>query len=102
MENNQTDFMRNRPVASTANQYKDVYGSQQKSTRTTVTVVLMILMILFVLLSLINGNWMTLIIFAPILLALIISLIVGRHADRSSTPVEPHDSPEAIFKEHGE
>ena len=102
MENNQTDFMKNRPVAAFANQAKDVYGSQQKSTRTTITVILMLLMIVFVILSLVNGNWFTFWIFSPVLVGLIIALIVGKRADRYNMPVEPHDSPEALFKEHEE
>ena len=100
MENNQTDFMKNRPVAASANQYKDVYGSQHKSTRTVITVVLMLLMAVFVVLSLINSNWLTFWIFTPILFGLIVALIVGRRADKYNMPVEPHDSPDAIFKEH--
>jgi len=102
MENNQTDFMKNRPVAAFANQTKDVYGSQQKSTRITITVILMLLMIFFVILSLVNGNWFTFWIFAPVLVGLIIALFIGRRADRHNAPVEPHDSPDALFKEHEE
>ena len=102
MENNQTDFMKNRPVAAYANQTKDVYGSQKKSTRTTITVILIVLMVFFIILSLVNTNWFTFWIFTPVLVGLIIALIVGRRADRYNMPVEPHDSPEALFKEHDE
>ena len=35
-----------------------------------------------------------------ILVALIISFFVARHADKQNAPVEPHDNPDAIFKEH--
>jgi len=35
-----------------------------------------------------------------VLLLLLISLVIGRSADRANSPVEPQDSPEAIFKEH--
>lgn len=100
MENNQTDFMKNRPVAAFANQTKDVYGSQKSSTRTTVTAVLIALMTVFVIISLVNSNWFTFWIFTPVLVGLIIALFIGRRADRYNAPVEPHDSPEAIFKEH--
>ena len=100
MENNQTDFMKNRPVAAYANQTKDVYGSQKKSTRTTITAVLIVVMIVFIILALIYSNWFIFWIFTPVLVGLIIALFIGRRADKYNMPVEPHDSPEAIFKEH--
>ena len=100
MENNQTDFMKNRPPAAYANQVKDVYGSQRKSTRTTITVVLIVLLTVFIIISAINSNIIVLTIFSIILTALIISLIVGLRADRHNAPVEPSDDSEAIFKEH--
>lgn len=102
MENNQKDFMKNRPGAEKANQYKDVYGSQSVSTRTTVTAVLTLVMAICVIYSIIRANWYTFGIFGTVLVALIISLIIGRRADRYNRPVEPHDSPDAIFKEHEE
>ena len=102
MENNQKDFMKNRPVAASANQYKDVYGSQHASTRTAVTAALVIAMIACVIMSIVRSNWYTLGIFGVILVALIISLIVGHRADRYNAPIEPKDSPDAIFKEHEE
>ena len=100
MENNQTDFMKNRPPAAYANQVKDVYGSQKSSTRTTITVLLTILLAVFVIISAISGNIITLSIFSFVLIALIISLIIGYRADKNNAPIEPHDQPEAIFKEH--
>lgn len=92
--------MKNRPVAAQPNQFKDVYGSQKSSTRTTVTAVLIFVMTLFVILSLVNQNYLLLTLFAPTLLGLIISLFIGRRADKYNTPVKPEDNPEAIFKEH--
>lgn len=94
--------MKNRPVAAQANQYKDVYGSQQKSTRTTVTALLIVLLTVFSIISLVNQNWLLLGCFAPVLIGLIISLFIGRRADKYNMPVLPKDSPEAIFKEHKE
>lgn len=102
MENNQKDFMKNRPGAEKANQYQDVYGSQSTSTRTTVTTVITLLIAVCVIYSIIRANWYTLGIFGTVLVALIIALIVGHRADRYNAPVEPHDSPDAIFKEHEE
>lgn len=92
--------MKNRPVASFANQTKDVFGSQQKSTRTTVTGVLIVLMLVLTVIFLINGGWIAAAIFGTILVLLIAALFIGRRADRYNTPVKPEDSPEAIFKEH--
>ena len=92
--------MKNRPVAASANQYKDVYGSQSSSTRTTVTALLIVIMTVIVVISLVNSNWLMTAIFSPPLIGLIIALFVGRRADRYNAPVEPQDDPEAIFKEH--
>ena len=100
MENNNTDFMKNRPVAAYANQTKDVFGSQHSSTRTTVTVVLMLLMIVFIIMSAVNAFWVGVGIFGAVLAGLIVALIIGRRADRYNMPVKSDDSPEAIFKEH--
>ena len=102
MENNQKDFMKNRPVAASANQIKDVYTSQKASTRTTLTAVLVLAMIVCIILSIVWTNWCALAIFVTVLAALLLSLIVGGRADRSNAPVVPHDSPDAIFKEHEE
>lgn len=88
MENNQTDFMKNRPVAAFANQAKDVYGSQQSSTRITLTVVLILLMIAGIILSLIYGNYYLLAVFTAALMGLIISIVIGKRADRYHAPVD--------------
>lgn len=100
MENNQTDFMKNRPVAGTANQYKDVYGSQKNSTRTTISAVLTLIDLIIVIISLITGNNLMMIIFIPLFVILLISFILGRRADRQNAPVKPQDNPEALFKDH--
>ena len=100
MENNNRDFMKNRPPAAFANQAKDVFGSQHRSTRTAVTALLILLMIVLIIVSIVNANWYTLGIFSFVLLALIVSLIIGRRADRYNMPVQPKDEPDAIFKEH--
>lgn len=94
--------MKNRPPAAFANQAKDVFGSQHISTRTTLTVTLILLMIAFIIVSVIKANRYTLGIFGTVLIGLILSLIVGRRADRYNTPVEPQDTPGAIFREHEE
>lgn len=102
MENKQTDFMKNRPVAAQANQYKDVYGSQKRSTRITITSLLILLLTVLSIIALIRQSYVLLSLFAPVLIGLIISLFIGKRADQYNTPVKPEDSPEAIFKEHEE
>ena len=90
MENNQTDFMKNRPVAAQANQFKDVYGSQKSSTRTTVSAVLSVIVFILMMIA----------IFIPLFVVLLISFFVARRADKQNAPIEPQDNPDAIFKEH--
>lgn len=100
MENNQTDYMKNRPVAAGANQYKDVYGSQKSSTRTTISAVLAVINLILIVIAFITGNNLMKIIFIPLFIILLISFLVGRRADKQNTPVEPKDDPEALFKDH--
>lgn len=100
MENNQKDFMKNRPVAATANQIKDVYGSQKKSTFQTVCAVLSVVMFILTVIAWVTDSLYFKVMFTPVLVALIISFFVARHNDRMNTPVEPQDNPDAIFKEH--
>lgn len=100
MENNQTDFMKNRPVAAFANQTKDVFGSQKKSTFTTVSAVLSVISFILMMISIFVGNTMLMIVFIPLFILLMISFFVGRHADKQNTPVQSQDNEEALFKDH--
>ena len=100
MENNQRDFMKNRPVAAQANQYKDVYGSQKSSTRTTLSAVLTVIDFIILVVALITGNNLMIVMFAPLFIILLISFLVAKHADKQNTPIKPQDNPEAIFKDH--
>lgn len=92
--------MKNRPVAAQANQFKDVYGSQKKSTFTTLSAVLTVLDFVILVIALIMGNHLLTMIFAPLFAVLLISFFVARRADKQNAPVEPRDNPEAIFKDH--
>lgn len=94
--------MKNRPVAAQANQFKDVYGSQRRSTFTTASAVLGVIDFILVLIAIFTGNNLMMVIFIPLFVILLISFFVARHADRQNAPVEPKDHPEAIFKEHEE
>ena len=100
MENNKPDFMKNRPVAAYANQIKDVYSTQKHSTRTTLTVVLAVIDLIILIIGLVTGNWFLTVIFGPLLVVFILSIIIGIRADRQNTPPVPTDTSEAIFKEH--
>lgn len=92
--------MKNRPVASAANQFKDVYGTQKKSTFTTLSAVLTVLDFILAAIAVITGNNLMMVIFIPLFAILLISFFAARHADKQNTPVEPKENPEAIFKEH--
>lgn len=100
MENNHPDFMKNRPAARTANQIQDVYASQKRSTRVTVTAVLAVIDFMILVISLITGNYFITVIFAPVLLILLLSIILGRRADRQNTLPERSHHPDAIFQDH--
>lgn len=99
MENNQKDFMKNRPVVSGVNQIKDVYGSQKASTRTVLTVVFAVLMVVFSVLSVIGGKSYLLSIFLPVLAALILSAALSRGKEKMPPSDGPENS-ETIFKDH--
>ena len=100
MENNKPDFMKNRPAAASANQIKDVFSSQKPSTRTTVTVVLAVIDLIILIIGLVTGNWFLTIIFGPLLVIFILSIIIDIKADRQNTPTISKDTSEAIFKDH--
>lgn len=100
MENDQRDFMKNRPVAAQANQYKDVYGSQKTSTHTTISAVLTVIDFIILVIALITGNNLLTVMFAPLFIVLLVSFFVAKHADKQNKPIEPQDNPEAIFKDH--
>ncbi len=100
MENNKPDFMKNRPVAAPANQIKDVYSSQKPSTRTAVTAVLAVIDLIILIIGLVTGNWFLTVIFGPLLVIFILSIIIGIRADRRNIPPVSKDNSDAIFEDH--
>lgn len=100
MENNQTDFLKNRPGSEKANQYKDVYGSQKTSTRTTVSAVLGVIVFILMMISIFTANNLMMLIFIPLFVILVISFFVGRRADKQNTPPPVQEHPEALFKDY--
>lgn len=100
MEDHRPDFMKNRPGSQAANQIKDVYGSQKHSTRVTVTAALAAIDFILLIIGLITGNRFLIVVFAPLLLILIFSVVLGVRADRQNTPPEDLGNPGAIFQDH--
>lgn len=100
MENNNKDFLKNRPGAERANQYQDVYGSQKSSTRTTVSAVLTVIVFILMMIAIFTHNNLMMVVFIPLFVILVISFFAARRADRQNKPVELQDNSEAIFKDH--
>lgn len=100
MENNNKDFMKNRPVVAAANQIQDVYGSQKTSTRTTVSAVLAVIVFILMMIGIFTANTFIMVVFIPLFVILLISFLVAKHADKQNRPVEPRENQEAIFKDH--
>ncbi len=103
MENNEKDFMKNRPVASSANQAKDVYGPMKKSNISIISALLAIVMIVCAVACFINGRVLSGVLFLVILAILIMSIFVAKNSDKvNSRPDEISEHKDAIFKEHEE
>lgn len=99
MENNNKDFLNNRPVVANVNQYQDVYGSQKTSTRTTVSALLTVIVFILMMIAIITGNNFMMVIFIPLFVILILSFIIARRADQQNKPIETKDNKEALSKD---
>lgn len=102
MENNERDFMKNRPVAASANQAKDVYGPMKKTSVNIITVLLSVVLLLCIVSNFINGRILWGCIFIFLLLLLLLSRFVAYKSEKASTKPEVKDHPDAIFKDHEE
>ncbi len=103
MENNEKDFMKNRPVASSANQAKDVYGPMKKSSISILTVLLAVIMIVCAVACFMNGRILSGVLFLILFAILIMSTIVAKRSDKAnSKPEKLDENPDAIFKDHEE
>ena len=100
MENNNKDFMKNRPVAAAANQFQDVYGSQKTSTRTTVSAVLAVIVFILMMIGIFTANTFIMVVFIPLFVILLISFLVAKHADKQNSPIQPQENQAALFKDH--
>lgn len=100
MENNQKDFMKNRPVAASANQAKDVYGTMKKSTISILTVILSIILIACAVACFVRARVLSGILFLVLLAILIVSTVVAKKSDRAnSVPTEKTYHDDTIFKD---
>ncbi len=102
MENNQRDFMKNRPVASSANQAKDVYGTMKKSSISILTVLLSIIMIVCAVACFVRGRVLSGVLFLVLFAILVMSSVVAKRSDKANEKPPHTDHPDAIFKEHEE
>lgn len=102
MENNSKDFMKNRPVVSSANQYKDVYGSASKGYFNFVTVLLAVIIGICSILSFVKNNALFGSLFLFVFIVLIISIVVAYISNKNNKPPikKSTDDTEAIFKDH--
>ncbi len=103
MENNEKDFMKNRPVVSGANQAKDVYGPMKKSSINIISVLLAVIMLVCAVACFVNGRALSGFLFLIILATLIMSIFVAKKSEKAnSKPEKTSDHKDAIFKDHEE
>lgn len=103
MENNQKDFMKNRPVVSGANQAKDVYGTMKKSSISILTVLLSVILIVCAVACFVRARVLSGILFLVLLAILIMSTVVAKKSERANNaPTEKTYHEDTIFKDHEE
>lgn len=103
MENNQKDFMKNRPVVSGANQAKDVYGTMKKSSVSVLTVLLSLILIVCAVACFARGRVLSGILFLVLFAILIISTVVAKRSERANNvPTDKTYHKDTIFKDHEE
>ena len=101
MENNQKDFMKNRPVVDKANQYKDVYGTSTSATREVLTVLFSIVMIACAITCFVKGHTVPGLVFSGIFAVLLISVFFANRTKKIK--YDPDNiNKGAIFKDHEE
>lgn len=100
MENNERDFMKNRPVASNANQAKDVYGPMKKTSISLITVILTVILSICAVTNFASGRILTGSMFAVLVAILFFSVYVSAKSTKANSKPEKTDHPDAIFKDH--
>ena len=102
MENNERDFMKNRPVVANANQAKDVYGPMKKTSVTLITVILTVILGICSVTNFISGRIISGAMFAVLVVILFISVYVSAKSTKANSKPERIEHPDAIFKDHEE
>ena len=100
MENNERDFMKNRPVASSANQAKDVYGPMKKISVSLITIILTVILGVFAVTNFVSGRVLSGSMFTVLVLILLFSVYVSAKSTKANSKPEKTENSEAIFKEH--
>lgn len=99
MENNQKDFMKNRPVVDRPNQFKDVYGTASTTTMQVLTVILSIIMIVCAVICFCKGHIVPGSIFAVVFAVLILSTYIANRGKKIKYDPDSINQG-AIFKDH--
>lgn len=102
MENNERDFMKNRPVVANANQAKDVYGPMKKGSVNLITLLLTLVLLVCMISNFVTGKITWGCIFAFLLVVLLFSQYVSNKSTKANSKPESQEHPDAIFKDHEE
>ena len=100
MENNERDFMKNRPVVANANQAKDVYGPMKKGSFNLITFLLTIVLLFCTISNFVSGRTTWGFIFTFLLSVLLISQYVSHKSAKANSKPEKKEHPDAIFNDH--
>ena len=101
MENNDKDFMKNRPTLEKTNQYKDVYGSMKNTGVSVITILLSLVLLVCAIYDFCGGRYIWGSIFAAVFVALLVSSII-KMVNEQDIKIEKNDNTDAIFKDYEE
>ena len=100
MENNERDFMKNRPQVASANQAKDVYGPMKKGGVNMITIILIVILAVCMIINFVSGRITWGYIFTFLLSLLLISQYVSYKSTKANSKPEKSEHKDAIFKDH--
>ena len=101
MENNEKDFLKNRPSMEKLNQSKDVYGSMKNTGVSVIMVLLSLVLLVCAIYDFCGGRYIWGSIFATVFVALLVSSII-KIMNEQDIIIEKSDNTDAIFKDHEE
>ena len=101
MENNEKDFLKNRPMMSQLNQSQDVYGSMKKTGVPVITILLSLVLLVCAIYDFCGGRYIWGSIFTVVFVALLASSII-RMVNEQDIIIEKNEKTDAIFKDHEE